>query len=157
MFAIPLADIRKARRLLGFAPSHRIEQGLDAALEWYRANLVLHGSKRARAIGRIALWIDGPRIDYYLLAMTIHLRSVSRFATRSCSAPMCDPLRVAPPLKPFRPLPGSSLFSTDQDLTGWRGGDTFDHRRLLAMPPSDKPPRSPNGPPPCATLARRKR
>jgi UDP-N-acetylglucosamine/UDP-N-acetylgalactosamine 4-epimerase len=35
-----LADIRKARRLLGFAPTHRIGQGLDAALEWYRANLV---------------------------------------------------------------------------------------------------------------------
>jgi UDP-N-acetylglucosamine 4-epimerase len=35
-----LADIRKARRLLGFAPSHRIEQGLDAALDWYRTNLV---------------------------------------------------------------------------------------------------------------------
>lgn len=35
-----LADIRKARRLIGFAPTHRIGQGLDAALEWYRANLV---------------------------------------------------------------------------------------------------------------------
>jgi UDP-N-acetylglucosamine/UDP-N-acetylgalactosamine 4-epimerase len=35
-----LADIRKARRLLGFAPTHRIGQGLDAALDWYRANLV---------------------------------------------------------------------------------------------------------------------
>jgi UDP-N-acetylglucosamine/UDP-N-acetylgalactosamine 4-epimerase len=34
-----LADIRKARRLLGYMPSHRIAQGLDAALDWYRANL----------------------------------------------------------------------------------------------------------------------
>jgi len=34
------ADIGKARRLVGFAPTHRIEQGLDAALEWYRRNLV---------------------------------------------------------------------------------------------------------------------
>src|SRR5437016_7500012 len=34
------ADIRKARRLLSFAPTHRIDQGLDAALDWYRRNLV---------------------------------------------------------------------------------------------------------------------
>ena len=33
------ADIRKARRLLSFAPTHRIDQGLDAALDWYRRNL----------------------------------------------------------------------------------------------------------------------
>jgi UDP-N-acetylglucosamine 4-epimerase len=29
------ADIGKARRLLGYAPTHRIENGLDAALSWY--------------------------------------------------------------------------------------------------------------------------
>jgi UDP-N-acetylglucosamine 4-epimerase len=29
------ADIGKARRLLGYAPTHRIEQGLDEALSWY--------------------------------------------------------------------------------------------------------------------------
>ena len=34
------ADIGKARRLVGFAPTHRIEQGLDDALDWYRRNLV---------------------------------------------------------------------------------------------------------------------
>ena len=34
------ADISKARRLVGFAPTHRIEQGLDVALDWYRRNLV---------------------------------------------------------------------------------------------------------------------
>ncbi len=33
------ADISKARRLFGYAPSHRIEQGLDDALDWYRNNL----------------------------------------------------------------------------------------------------------------------
>jgi UDP-N-acetylglucosamine/UDP-N-acetylgalactosamine 4-epimerase len=31
------ADIGKARRLLGYAPTHRIEQGLDEALGWYVA------------------------------------------------------------------------------------------------------------------------
>jgi UDP-N-acetylglucosamine 4-epimerase len=31
------ADIRKARRLLGYEPTHTIEQGLDEALEWYVA------------------------------------------------------------------------------------------------------------------------
>ena len=31
------ADIAKARRLLGYAPSHKIETGLDEALSWYVA------------------------------------------------------------------------------------------------------------------------
>ncbi len=33
------ADIGKAQRLLGYAPTHTIEQGLDAALEWYMKNV----------------------------------------------------------------------------------------------------------------------
>ena len=33
------ADISKARRLIGYAPTHRIERGLDAALDSYRRNL----------------------------------------------------------------------------------------------------------------------
>lgn len=32
------ADISKAVTLLGYEPSHTIEQGLDEALEWYRGN-----------------------------------------------------------------------------------------------------------------------
>ena len=34
-----LADISKARRLLGFAPTHTIKAGLDLAMDWYRQNL----------------------------------------------------------------------------------------------------------------------
>jgi UDP-N-acetylglucosamine 4-epimerase len=33
------ADISKAVRLLGYNPTHTIEQGLDAALGWYMRNL----------------------------------------------------------------------------------------------------------------------
>lgn len=33
------ADIGKAERLLGYSPSHMIDEGLDAALEWYIGNL----------------------------------------------------------------------------------------------------------------------
>ena len=33
------ADISKAAGLLGYKPSHTIDQGLDAALSWYMANL----------------------------------------------------------------------------------------------------------------------
>ena len=33
------ADISKARKLLGYEPTHRIDSGLDEALEWYVANL----------------------------------------------------------------------------------------------------------------------
>ena len=34
-----LADIGKARRLLGYEPTHSIERGLDESLEWYERNL----------------------------------------------------------------------------------------------------------------------
>ena len=34
-----LADIGKARRLLGYEPTHSIEQGLDESLDWYEKNL----------------------------------------------------------------------------------------------------------------------
>jgi len=34
------ADISKARRLLGYAPAHRIDDGLELAFDWYRRNLV---------------------------------------------------------------------------------------------------------------------
>ena len=33
------ADISKARQRVGYAPTHRIDEGLDAALGWYRENL----------------------------------------------------------------------------------------------------------------------
>ena len=34
-----LADIGKARRLLGYEPTHSIERGLEESLEWYETNL----------------------------------------------------------------------------------------------------------------------
>ncbi|MBN2507628.1 MAG: SDR family oxidoreductase [Verrucomicrobia bacterium] len=34
------ADISRAREFLGYAPTHRIEQGLETALRWYKDNLV---------------------------------------------------------------------------------------------------------------------
>ncbi len=40
------ADITKAEKLLGYLPSHKIEEGLDAALEWYIHNL--NGNERIR-------------------------------------------------------------------------------------------------------------
>mgnify|MGYP001582377193 FL=1 len=33
------ADIGKAQRLLGYAPTHTVEQGLDAALDWFIENV----------------------------------------------------------------------------------------------------------------------
>lgn len=33
------ADIGKAQHLLGYEPTHSIEQGLDNALDWYIKNL----------------------------------------------------------------------------------------------------------------------
>jgi len=34
-----LADISKARRLLGYAPGFRLSDGLELAMNWYRANV----------------------------------------------------------------------------------------------------------------------
>jgi UDP-N-acetylglucosamine 4-epimerase len=34
-----LADVSKAERLLGFVPTHRIDQGLDLSMDWYRRNV----------------------------------------------------------------------------------------------------------------------
>ncbi len=34
------ADIARAAQLLGFAPTHRLDQGLESALDWYKRNLV---------------------------------------------------------------------------------------------------------------------
>jgi UDP-N-acetylglucosamine 4-epimerase len=34
-----LADISKAQRLLGFAPTHNIQAGLELAMDWYRRNV----------------------------------------------------------------------------------------------------------------------
>jgi UDP-N-acetylglucosamine 4-epimerase len=45
------ADISKARKLLGYEPTHRIENGLDEALQWYVANL----SHRAICDGALEL------------------------------------------------------------------------------------------------------
>jgi UDP-N-acetylglucosamine/UDP-N-acetylgalactosamine 4-epimerase len=35
------ADISKARTLLGYAPTHRLQQGLTEAMDWYRSTLPL--------------------------------------------------------------------------------------------------------------------
>jgi hypothetical protein len=37
-----------------------------------------------------------------------------------------------------QPPPGFTALFNGQDLTGWRGGDTFDHRKLLAMPAAER-------------------
>ena len=37
-----------------------------------------------------------------------------------------------------KPPPGFTALFNGEDLTGWRGGDTFDHRKLLAMPAEER-------------------
>jgi hypothetical protein len=36
------------------------------------------------------------------------------------------------------PPPGFTALYNGRDLSGWRGGDTFDHRKYLAMPDADR-------------------
>ena len=44
----------------------------------------------------------------------------------------------AAPAAPPRPPRGFTALFNGKDLTGWRGGETFDHRKLLAMPDSER-------------------
>src|ERR1043165_4928426 len=39
---------------------------------------------------------------------------------------------------PARPPSGFIALFNGEDLNGWRGGDTFDHRKLLAMPAAQR-------------------
>jgi UDP-N-acetylglucosamine 4-epimerase len=41
------ADISKARKLLGYRPTHRVLQGLEKTIDWYAANLVVETRKEA--------------------------------------------------------------------------------------------------------------
>ncbi|GAB6048813.1 SDR family oxidoreductase [Methyloparacoccus murrellii] len=47
------ADIGKARRLLGYAPSHDIRQGIDAAMPWYVHRLTGEQTSDARLAARL--------------------------------------------------------------------------------------------------------
>ena len=62
---------------------------------------------------------------------------------RRCPALMllaaCSQLAVgadssSPDAAKVKPPPGFTALFNGQDLTGWRGGETFDHRKILAMP-----------------------
>ncbi len=39
---------------------------------------------------------------------------------------------------PNEPPPGFTALFNGRDLTGWRGGDTYDHRKLLALPEAER-------------------
>lgn len=43
-----------------------------------------------------------------------------------------------PAVRADDPPPGFTALFNGKDLTGWRGGTTFDHRKLLAMPEADR-------------------
>ena len=45
------ADIAKARRLLGYAPTVDVRQGLSAALDWYETRASRSGGDVLRAVG----------------------------------------------------------------------------------------------------------
>ncbi len=49
-------------------------------------------------------------------------------------SPACTNLPQAAP----QPPPGFVALFNGKDLSGWRGGDTFDHRKLLAMPEAER-------------------
>jgi hypothetical protein len=48
------------------------------------------------------------------------------------------PTHVHPATRTASPPPGFVALFNGRDLENWRGGDTFDHRRLLAMPAEER-------------------
>jgi hypothetical protein len=44
---------------------------------------------------------------------------------------------LLPGTAPAQTPPGFTPLFNGKDLTGWRGGETYDHRKLLALPPRD--------------------
>jgi UDP-N-acetylglucosamine 4-epimerase len=55
------ADISKAKALLGYEPSHTLEQGLDAALGWYKSNLC--GQGRSPGAKSVQMPDEEPRLS----------------------------------------------------------------------------------------------
>ena len=45
---------------------------------------------------------------------------------------------TAPQAQVVKPPSGFVALYNGRDLTGWRGGDTFDHRKWLAMPEDER-------------------
>lgn len=62
-----------------------------------------------------------------------HLLSHALGATMALTALFLTPAAFA-----AKPPKGFVALFNGQDLTGWRGGDTFDHRKLMAMPEADR-------------------
>jgi len=52
----------------------------------------------------------------------------------ACSQSAAAAQPAAPDAATAKPPPGFTALFNGQDLTGWRGGETFDHRKLLALP-----------------------
>jgi len=56
----------------------------------------------------------------------------------SCANQQTSPPPQRTSQTPNRPPTGFTALFNGSDLAGWRGGDTFDHRKLLAMPAADR-------------------
>jgi hypothetical protein len=78
----------------------------------------------------------GPESISTRLAMTTHPRSPAVLTptlmlSLGCVLGFCS---IATTARTDPPPAGFTALFNGSDLTGWRGGETFDHRRLLAMP-----------------------
>jgi hypothetical protein len=88
-----------------------------------------------------------PRVDHfapihYQLPITM-ITPTSRSHRWPTALAACSALLLAASLlpalaQPSAPPPGFTALFNGKDLTGWRGGDTFDHRKLLALPPAER-------------------
>jgi hypothetical protein len=61
-----------------------------------------------------------------------------RAATTILPALILAAFLLPPSALPATPPPNFKPLFNGDDLAGWRGGDTFDHRKLLAMPPAER-------------------
>ena len=55
-----------------------------------------------------------------------------------CAFALCTALISLPTSAQVQPPAGFTALYNGKDLAGWRGGDTFDHRKLLSMPEAER-------------------
>jgi len=70
--------------------------------------------------------------------MDLHISRRQFTAATLALAGLVSPLMTVPAVAQGTPPPGFTALFNGADLTGFRGGDTFDHRKLLAMPAAER-------------------
>jgi hypothetical protein len=119
-------EVRERRDVNGVSPAEAVRVGQLAGLA--RQVLAERHHDQARPVGvepRERTTIPWRRVETMRGRMLVPLAAVASMA-------------LAAPGQEVRPPPGFTALYNGRDLTGWRGGDTYDHRKWLALPADER-------------------